>query len=48
MTTTRIVPSTDKFPGMTSMTRNGRTVSCVGVGKAVEKVIAEKLKGEGE
>lgn len=33
----RIVPPTDKFPGMTVIVRDGLTLACVGVGPEVDR-----------
>lgn len=40
---TRTVPPSTNFPGLTEISfPDGRTLSCVGVGKAVEKAIRKQ------
>lgn len=41
--TTRTVPASDKFPGLTEIKRGDRTIACVGTGPRVEKAIRERL-----
>ena len=33
----RVMPADDRYPGMTEITLEGRSFSCVGVGSAVER-----------
>lgn len=42
--TLHIIPPNGPYPGMTKLSKDGKTYACVGVGEEVEKALRERAE----